>query len=360
MSNNHFTHAPNTAFLEILYGCNLNCRYCYVGADKNHAKPVAASVDALTTMIRRLRDAGVEEIVLLGGEPLLHPSLERICAAIKQCEYPSRGVVSNGTSITTDIANILSNNEFWIDISFRAGEQKTFDDLAGDPGTFDRVVSGLQLLAQLKVPVGIEYDATLANYTQLFDAVRLVHDLGVKVKQVQIHRILPEGDASTRMSEFFLSIEQWREVFDQCLDIEKTFDVRVVFEDGFPFCLLAERFWHMITPCACGHSLITIGPKGDARYCSCDAKSYGNILTDDIQSIWRTNMAEVRGVEMEHAECQKCTLVEICRGGCSASGKMTNGRFMDIFSDHFKARTSAPPPELHTPYIFGQSVRTLT
>lgn len=74
--------------------CNLDCAYC------SHlspvSKPVTISLDTLEAECHRLARVGVDEVNLMGGEPLLHP---QVCEAIKLTR-----------SILPDIKLIVSTN----------------------------------------------------------------------------------------------------------------------------------------------------------------------------------------------------------------------------------------------------------
>jgi MoaA/NifB/PqqE/SkfB family radical SAM enzyme len=91
------TDHPIMAHIIPIRRCNLACAYCNEYDD--HSKPVPTQ-----EMIRRvdkLADLGTGVITLSGGEPLLHPELDEIIAAIRR-----RGVlacvITNGYLLTAD------------------------------------------------------------------------------------------------------------------------------------------------------------------------------------------------------------------------------------------------------------------
>src|SRR6478609_8184838 len=65
--------------------CNLACAYCNEYDD--FSKPVAT--DVVISRINKLADLGTSIITLSGGEPLLHPDLDEIIAAMRH-----RGVMA--------------------------------------------------------------------------------------------------------------------------------------------------------------------------------------------------------------------------------------------------------------------------
>src|SRR6202034_3897021 len=91
------TDHPLMAHIIPIRRCNLSCAYCNEYDDVS--KPVAT--DVMVKRINRLADLGTGVITLSGGEPLLHPELDEIIAAMRH-----RGVlaclITNGYLLTPD------------------------------------------------------------------------------------------------------------------------------------------------------------------------------------------------------------------------------------------------------------------
>lgn len=84
--------------------CNLACTYCNEYDD--YSKPVPTE-----TMLRRidkLAELGTTAIIISGGEPLLHPDLERLIARIRQHGMIA-AMISNGYLLTQE--RILKLND---------------------------------------------------------------------------------------------------------------------------------------------------------------------------------------------------------------------------------------------------------
>ena len=86
--------------------CNLDCAYC------SHlspvSKPVTISLETLEAECRRLERVGIDEVNLMGGEPLLHP---QVCDAIKL----TRIILPNIKLIVSTNGLLLPrmSKEFW-------------------------------------------------------------------------------------------------------------------------------------------------------------------------------------------------------------------------------------------------------
>ncbi len=309
-----------SAFVEIMYGCNMGCKYCYVGWNSNHLQQLQPDLSTTCRILDELKEAEVEEIILLGGEPLLHPKFPEICSYAAKLGFLHRGVVSNGSHFSDELITVIKSNGFWVDITFRGAAAETFDTLARFSGAFNKAVEAVERLARFGISVGIEFDCTPQNYRELFGLAVQLKDRGVHPKQIQLHRILPAGDAAVNPATWTLSRDQWTQVLSQASEIRSQLGITVVFEDGFPYCLVDQKYWELLLPCACGYSLITIDPIGEARYCSCHGSSLGNILQTPLNEIWQERLSTYRSIDRYPEPCRQCDLLEICRGGCSASG----------------------------------------
>ena len=91
------TDHPLMAHIIPIRRCNLSCAYCNEYDDVS--KPVPT--DVMVKRINRLADLGTGVITLSGGEPLLHPELDEIIAAIRR-RGPMAAMITNGYLLTPD------------------------------------------------------------------------------------------------------------------------------------------------------------------------------------------------------------------------------------------------------------------
>ena len=89
-----FKPGERNVFFHLLTGCNLSCKHCYI----NPAQHGTATLD-LGTILRWLklfaRPKQETNLILLGGEPTMHPDLSAIIKAAKSMRYAVT-VDSNG------------------------------------------------------------------------------------------------------------------------------------------------------------------------------------------------------------------------------------------------------------------------
>jgi MoaA/NifB/PqqE/SkfB family radical SAM enzyme len=77
--------------------CNLSCAYCNEYDDKSKPVPIETMYERLD----RLADLGTNIITISGGEPLLHPDLDRIIARVRSRGMIA-GMITNGYLLTAE------------------------------------------------------------------------------------------------------------------------------------------------------------------------------------------------------------------------------------------------------------------
>jgi len=98
------TDHPLMAHIIPIRRCNLSCAYCNEYDDVS--KPVPT--DVMIKRINRLADLGTGVITLSGGEPLLHPELDEIIAAMRRRGVLA-GMITNGYLLTPDRVRKLND-----------------------------------------------------------------------------------------------------------------------------------------------------------------------------------------------------------------------------------------------------------
>jgi len=72
-----------TAWLTINRACNLRCNWCYAKMTKFRAED-SMDMSVVQKAIIFLKDLSLEAIILIGGEPTIHPNFLRIVDLVKQ------------------------------------------------------------------------------------------------------------------------------------------------------------------------------------------------------------------------------------------------------------------------------------
>src|SRR5579864_6699123 len=92
-----FKSHPIMAHIIPIRRCNLSCTYCNEYDD--FSKPVPT--ETMIARIDQLADLGTVVVTLSGGEPLLHPDLDEIIAAMRRRGLIA-SMITNGYLLTPD------------------------------------------------------------------------------------------------------------------------------------------------------------------------------------------------------------------------------------------------------------------
>src|SRR5215831_2056425 len=92
-----FTEHPVLAHIIPIRRCNLSCTYC--NEFDNYSKPIPT--EEMFRRIDRLASFGTTIITISGGEPLLHPDLEKIIRYIRS-RGAIAGLITNGYLLTVE------------------------------------------------------------------------------------------------------------------------------------------------------------------------------------------------------------------------------------------------------------------
>ena len=98
------TDHPVMAHIIPIRRCNLSCTYCNEYDD--FSKPVA--VETMTERLDQLADLGTTIVTFSGGEPLLHPDLDRLIAHVRSRGMIA-GMITNGYLLTPQRVNQLND-----------------------------------------------------------------------------------------------------------------------------------------------------------------------------------------------------------------------------------------------------------
>jgi len=98
------TDHPIMAHIIPIRRCNLSCTYCNEYDDFSPPVPTATMIDR----INKLADLGTSILTLSGGEPLLHPELDRLIAHVRSRGMLA-GMITNGYLLTPQRVNQLND-----------------------------------------------------------------------------------------------------------------------------------------------------------------------------------------------------------------------------------------------------------
>ncbi len=167
-------HSMPILMLNVHENCNCRCLMCDIwkrpaGAELN-PRSMARHTDSLRTL-------GVRQVVLTGGEPLLHSRFEELCAMLKTCNVRIT-VLTTGLLLARRAESLAK----WVDeiIVSLDGPQEVHDHIRRVKRGFDLTRMGVAGVRQHRPDMPIHARSTVqrANFLRLRDTVTAAKNIG--------------------------------------------------------------------------------------------------------------------------------------------------------------------------------------
>ncbi|KKQ97652.1 MAG: Radical SAM domain protein [Candidatus Woesebacteria bacterium GW2011_GWB1_39_12] len=191
-------------------------------------------------------------------------------------------------------------------------------------GSFNETIRGIRLLQEARVPVMVNMVVSKDNKHLLRATAELVKRLGIT--RFYSTRAACPGNCSD-FSGLALSLDEFRAYLKEFHQIGVNQGLKVGVLESYPLCGMKDidLFPELVgRRCLAGVTSLTIGANCDIRPCSHLDTTYGNILSEDLVSIWK-KMQDWRTGAFLPETCKFCKLLPKCGGGCRMEAKMING-----------------------------------
>jgi mycofactocin radical SAM maturase len=308
--------APVNLTWEITRQCNLNCIHCLSSSDRE--APAELELAECLVVVDQLAALRVFEINFGGGEPLLKGYFVHLLRYIHE-----RGIVTcistNGTVLDDEaLAYFAGNPLVNIQVSLDGATPEVNDRIRG-PGTFARIIRGIERFAGLDVPLSINTVVTSLNFAQLGRLKELAGSFGARLR---VSRFRPSGRARKSWEMLRLGSSQLRELSDWLGE-----DTSILTGDSF-FSISGDGRRRLgLDMCGAAKMTCCIDPLGmvypcaflqEERFCA------GSLRETPLREIWDASPVFRSFRELEPESCRKCPRFSECRGGCPAVAYFIN------------------------------------
>jgi MoaA/NifB/PqqE/SkfB family radical SAM enzyme len=171
-------------YWDITGRCNARCLYCSARHARRHGPPSDAPPETVLAALPRLRAAGADTVVFLGGEPTLREDLPALAREALRCGLQV-GIATNGQALGRRLRReLLDLGPISINVSLDSARAAENDAVRG-PGYHARARATLRaVLAERRAadaPARVTIQATLtrANLARLEESLLGLVDLGV-------------------------------------------------------------------------------------------------------------------------------------------------------------------------------------
>ena len=334
--------------LEITERCNYNCRHCFnagsIGVPRNEL-----SAEDAKRILSEASEEGVTNVVLTGGEPLLHPDFFEIIDEIQKCGMTLLAINTNGYFINEKLLDRLSLLEPRPVMKISFDGLGFHDWMRGVPGAEEKTVRAIKLCKERGFIVMIQMNLNKRNLDVMNSSVDFLNELGVNRV-----RVIRTTEAPRWIEQAGNDCLSWEEYYDAALEITKYYVSKprnfsidfweYLFVDERKKSFRAEKIqfrdaeahpWIFscqgrIDLCANGELYPCMQMSGglkEAGVCLADTKKEAleKLLTDSLYLKFVSNT--VGDKKKGNERCANCPFFKYCGGGCPALSLILHGSY---------------------------------
>lgn len=262
---------------ELTYACNQKCIHCYNQSGGKHAEK-EMSLDEWKKLAHRVGEMGVFQCIISGGEPtLLKEGLFEILDILD-----SYGIeivlISNGFDLTADYVKRLRKYTYnWFQISIDGSRPDVHDFIRGTP-SWKNAIKAANYVKQAGIPLVISHAITKTNHEFIDEMVEMAYLIGAK--RIITGPFTYAGRAVVNIDEIELSKDEKKSIYEYLHKLRKQYHGRIEVAIA-----MEEPLGLRIKQCDINGGFL-IRPNGDVKIDCMAPFIIGNVLEQDIYSIW--------------------------------------------------------------------------
>ena len=184
-------------WLEITQACNCRCVHCYEG--DNHIKQKnPLSLKEWKKLIDQIKNCGVKRVVIIGGEPCVHPHINEIAEYVSSKKINTT-IFTNGTHITDSLKEIVIKNKIKMKFSLYGHCAEIHDCITKNKGSFDKLTENIRYFLEHKITVDVAVVIMRENENYINEIKDFLNELGVSKYRFDVIREAFCGNQSTHI-----------------------------------------------------------------------------------------------------------------------------------------------------------------
>ncbi len=179
-----FSRRSANVFLHVLTRCNLRCRHCYINPEQHGRKPIPIDRIRRWLSVFAERNPGAN-LVLLGGEPTLHPELPQAVRFARRLGFASVTIDTNGYLFNDILEKVAPQEVDFFSFSLDGARRETNDRIRGE-SSYEVCLDGIRRTTAKGFHTSLIYTVSRANLHELSQLGPLLRDLGVERLFIQV------------------------------------------------------------------------------------------------------------------------------------------------------------------------------
>ena len=330
--------------------CNYNCLHCSVNAPKAPMEEIP--FERIEKMLDEIKECGLKNIVLIGGEPLVRRDFIQIVDAVLQRGMFVVEIFTNGSLVNDALLDELDKRKVSPIFMISFDGVGYHDIMRGVKGAEEQFYRCVDLLRSRYFRVTCNMCITKDSIVSIWDSIRILSEKGVE--SLTVYPPVESGLWKDRYQEMGVSLdrmcEEYTNVFEQYVAADYPMDLIMYGLISFirrsrKYVMLPSWSYHpdraAVTPvCRVYRRELNISPEGILSPCyAIMADEYIRNSMPDINKMplkqALTDSAFTRIMELtsldiaEHnPKCQACEYLTMCGGGCRMSAFEKTGDLM--------------------------------
>jgi radical SAM protein with 4Fe4S-binding SPASM domain len=306
--------APYRMDIALTYRCNNKCIHCYAGGPRQTKE---LSTKEWLTVIDKLHDLGIPQLVFTGGEPTLRDDLPTLIAYTQEKELVS-GLVTNGRKLkeAAYLKTLIDAGLDHVQITLESHDPKIHDKITGFKGSWQETVQGLK--NAVASPIYTVSNTTLSqlNVKGIIDTIDYIHSLGLH--HFACNSLIYSGKAPEIAKDFALEEASLEPTLTKIKTRAQQLGMDFTWYTPTEYCQLDPLKLELgIKSCSACRINMATEPDGTVIPCQSYFVPLGNILKDSWKSIWQNPLSQkIRKREYTPEKCLECPTLNICGAGC--------------------------------------------
>lgn len=324
--------------------CNHNCYFCYF-ADRMNIENNILSTEQVKKIVDEADELKTVVLTIEGGEPFMRKDMLDILEYIRNNTGISMDILTNGSLITTDIAeklfSILGVNQDAIRVSLIAHDRKNHEQICGKD-TFEIINNNVKNLTDNDVSVRVNTVVTEYTYEHLHKIYQLATEIGINSGFSFVPPLQSDDNFFSGHSSMIKCIRSLNKALEIEQDHKKTNIVGLIpinhipkLKDVAGDILENEVKYINRTGCVAMSTKLNINFNGDVYPCiflQYPEFVMGNLKEKTIREIWNkpdNDVSTFREKRMYSShKCGECELSKFCSGGCFGATYSKNKNFI--------------------------------
>ena len=321
---------PKEVMIEVTSRCNFDCKFCFNRASFAQAgyKIKEPKTSYIKKVIDGIKKAGVPIVRFTGGEPLLRKDIFSLIRYAKakglEVRLNTNGSLIKNYKMAQEMAKYLD----YVLFSMHAYSAKKDEEITKFKGSFEKKIRAIKWFKKAGVKtIRVSTIASLDNIRNLEKIYKLLIEL--RVDKWATNRMIPLPGEKDFWGEKELPL-----LVEKLLKIRKdivknNYPLKAHIVNAVPLC--AYEPVKMNAVCAGarsvdGHERFVVDPRGFAKPIYYIDKNIGNPL--DVLACWNHPfMRSLRSYKSLPKECQKCALLDKCKGGNRHCAYVSGGSY---------------------------------